>query len=68
VVEQLDTAPVHPCANPGTMIEVSPGFGILLVAAATVVVAKAGLTRPSVIAQKAAHSSDRRLLEGILEE
>ena len=50
------------------MIEVSPGFGVLLVAAAAVVVAEAGLTRPIVIAQKAAHSSDRLLLEGILEK
>lgn len=49
------------------MIEVSPGFGVLVVAAATVVVAPPEPTRPRVVAQKPAHSSDRRLLEGISE-
>ena len=44
------------------MIDVSPGFGVLLEEAATVVVAKA---EPSVVAQTAAHSSDCLLLEGI---
>lgn len=47
------------------MIEVSPGFGVLPEAAATVVVAEAEPTRPSIVAQNAAHSSDFCLLEGI---
>jgi hypothetical protein len=48
-------------------MEVSPGFSVLLVAAAAVVVAEAEPKWSCSAAQKAAHSSDRCLLEGILD-